>query len=470
MELSNIKSARFFENMRGKKTAFIGVGVTNAPTAKFFAEMGAKVYCCDRKGRDYIGEDICCSLEKAGVTLCLGEDYLELLPEMDVIFRTPGIMPSADFLTAAKKRGQVVTSEMEVFFDLCPCKTIAVTGSDGKTTTTTIISEFLKAQGYTVHLGGNIGKALLPELNTIGKDDVAVVELSSFQLISMHASPDIAVVTNLAPNHLDHHKDMQEYVDAKRNILLHQNAFSKSVLNFSNDYTLKMRGDVNGTPYFFSRMQEVPVGAYLLDGEIMFKDYGAAQPVRVMPRSAIRLVGEHNVENYLTAITAVWGMVEPKTMQHVAETFGGVEHRIEFVRERNGVKWYNDSIATSPTRVISGLKSFDQKIIIICGGSDKGISFAPMVPYILDKVKVLILMGHTTAPKIYEAVTANPDYKPGCPEILFADSMEDAVAKADQAAKTGDIVSLSPACASFDLYKNFEYRGRHYKSLVQALD
>lgn len=469
MELTNIKGVRFFENMRGKKTAFIGVGVTNAPTAKFFAEMGADVYCCDRKDRDYIGESVCADLESAGVTLCLGEQYLDILPDMDVIFRTPGIMPSADFLQAAKKRGQVVTSEMEVFFDLCPCKTIAVTGSDGKTTTTTIISEFLKKQGYTVHLGGNIGKALLPELNSIQKEDVAVVELSSFQLISMHVSPDIAVVTNLAPNHLDHHKDMQEYVDAKRNILLHQNAFSKSVLNYNNDYTLKMRNDVNGTPYFFSRTQEVPVGAYLLDGDIMFKDYGK-QPVKVMPRGAIRLVGEHNVENYLTAITAVWGMVKPEVMMQVAETFGGVEHRIEFVRERNGVKWYNDSIATSPTRVISGLKSFNQKIIIICGGSDKGISFAPMVPYILEKVKVLILMGHTTAPKIYEAVTTDANYKPGCLEILFADSMEDAVAKADQVAEPGDIVSLSPACASFDLYKNFEYRGRHYKSLVQALD
>ena len=465
----DIRCERFFDDIKGKKVAFIGVGVTNAPTAKFFADNGATVYACDRKDKEYIGKEICEDLEKHGVNFSLGENYLDILNDVDVVFRTPGIMPNADFLVNAKKQGKVVTSEMEVFMSLCPCKTIAVTGSDGKTTTTTIISEFLKKQGYKVHLGGNIGKALLPKISNIDKDDIAVVELSSFQLISIHSSPDIAVVTNLAPNHLDHHKDMQEYVDSKRNILLHQNAFSRAVLNYNNEYTKKMTEDVNGTLYQFSFNDEVPYGAYLDGNDLVFKDYDGNK-TKVMSRDDIRLVGDHNIENYLTAITAVWGLVTVKNMVSVAREFGGVEHRIEFVRERNGVKWYNDSIATSPTRVISGLKSFDRKIIIICGGSDKGISFKPMVPYILDKVKLLILMGDVTAPKIYKDVVNDENYKEGMPKILFANSMEEAVKIADENSQNGDIVSLSPACASFDLYKNFEYRGKHFKNIVNELD
>lgn len=462
------KIQNFFDSVKGKKIAFVGIGVTNAPTAKLFADFGASVYACDRKDKEYIGKDICAELENSGVEFCLGDTYLDNLADMDVIFRTPGIMPSEQWIVEAKKRGQVVTSEMEVFFDLCPCKIIAVTGSDGKTTSTTLISEMLKKEGKTVYLGGNIGKALLPEIVNIKVSDYAVVELSSFQLITMHSSPDIAVVTNLAPNHLDHHKDMQEYVDSKRNILLHQNAFSKSVLNANNDYTVNMLSDVNGTPYQFSYGREIEHGAYYKNGKIYFNDYGK-DTVEVLDRKDIKLPGDHNVENYLTAITAVWGLVSIDSIREVAKNFGGVEHRIEFVRERNGVKWYNDSIATSPTRVISGLKSFDQKIIIICGGSDKGISFKPMVPYILSNVKLLILMGEVTAPKIYDAIVTDEGYKNSSLEIKFASSMEEAVKIADENSSEGDIVSLSPACASFDLYKNFEYRGRHFKNVVNSL-
>lgn len=462
------KIESFFENIKGKKIAFVGIGVTNAPTAKLFADFGAKVYACDRKDKEYIGNEICKELESSGVEFCLGSTYLDAIPEMDIVFRTPGIMPSEQWIIDAKKRGQVVTSEMEVFFELCPCKIIAVTGSDGKTTTTTLISEMLKKEGKNVYLGGNIGRALLPEIKNIKSNDFAVAELSSFQLITMHSSPDIAVVTNLAPNHLDHHKDMQEYVGSKRNILLHQNAFSKSVLNANNDYTVKMLSDVNGIPYQFSYGKEIEHGAFYKNGKIYFNDYDK-KTVEVLDRNDIKLPGDHNVENYLAAITAVWGLVSVESIREVAKSFGGVEHRIEFVRERHGVKWYNDSIATSPTRVISGLKSFDRKIIIICGGSDKGISFKPMVPYILSNVKLLILMGEVTAPKIYEAVVTDEEYKNSSLEIKFASSMEEAVKIADENSSDGDIVSLSPACASFDLYKNFEYRGRHYKNIVNSL-
>ena len=274
----------------------------------------------------------------------------------------------------ARELGKVVTSEMEVFFDLCPCKLYAVTGSDGKTTTTTLISEFLKAQGKTVHLGGNIGRALLPIIESIDEHDAAVVELSSFQLISMRKSPDVAVVTNVAPNHLDVHKDMDEYIAAKKNILLHQNAFSKTVLNMDNDITNQMSELVRGKLYQFSRRSIPNNGAYLSEnGSIIMVNNG--EQTEIMKASDIRLPGIHNVENYLTAISAVYDDVDRNNIVKVAREFGGVEHRIEFVREVGGVKYYNDSIATSPTRTIAGLNSFGQKLVVIAGGYDKKIPF-----------------------------------------------------------------------------------------------
>ena len=460
------KAELFFQELKDRKVTFIGMGVSHFDCIKLFAGKGIKVTVADKRTPEQLGERYE-ELLRIGVRFELGANYLEHLCEADIIFRTPGMNFFSPALSKAREQGKIVTSEMEVFFDLCPCKLYAVTGSDGKTTTTTLISEFLKAQGKTVHLGGNIGKALLPLIEEIKEEDIAVVELSSFQLISMRRSPDVAVVTNVAPNHLDVHKDMEEYIGAKRNILLHQNAFSKTVLNMDNEITNGMTGLVRGRLYQFSRRSIPKNGAYLAENGKIFMVLDGDQK-EIMVASDIRLPGIHNVENYLTAISAVYGDVDVANMVKVAREFGGVEHRIEFVRELDGVRYYNDSIATSPTRVIAGLNAFDQKLIVIAGGYDKKIPFEPLAPKLIEKCKLLILTG-LTAKKIEQAVTSCDGYRPEELKIIHVSGMEEAVKTAREQAKTGDIVTLSPACASFDQYPNFEVRGNHYKGLVNAL-
>ncbi len=459
------KADRFFKNIKGKKVCFVGIGTSNLPLIELFAEKGAVVSACDRQDYNSLGDNAK-RAEKAGAKLILGDDYLSNI-DCDILFRSPGTPFYRPELEALKKKGVIVTSEMEVFFDLCPCKIIAVTGSDGKTTTTTIISELLKEEGKKVHLGGNIGTPLLPVIESVNEDDCAVVELSSFQLISMRQSPEIAVVTNLAPNHLDIHKDMDEYVDSKRNIVLHQNAFSKAVLNLDNDISDSFSKDVRGKLAKFSAKEKVDNGAYLKDNKIIYNDYG--KETEIIDINDIRIPGMHNVENYMAAISAVWGIVSPGSIVNVAKNFKGVEHRAEFVREFNGVKYYNDSIASSPTRTAIGtLSLYDKKIIIIAGGYDKHIPYEPLGPVICDKVKTLILLGDT-APKIEQAVKSSDNYSENNPVIINVSNMEEAVKAAEENAAEGDIVSLSPASASFGLYKNFMQRGNHFKEIVNGL-
>ncbi len=455
---------RFFEQIKGKKIAMCGIGVSNTPLILSFLSKGAKVYACDKRSREMLGE-IANDLEKAGAELCLGDSYLDDL-EVDIIFRTPGMSFNLPELEAARKRGIAVTSEMEVFFDLCPATIFAVTGSDGKTTTTTLIAKMLEAEGKHVFVGGNIGTPLLPEIENITPDDFVVVELSSFQLISMRKSPDVAVVTNLAPNHLDVHKDMEEYIDAKKNVILHQNAFSRTVLNQDNEITHDFNKFVRGQSLSFSMETPLKNGAWLEnDGTIHMSYRGIDAPI--MHRSDIAILGDHNVENYLAAITAVWGYVGMDSIKKVAKEFMGVPHRIEFVREVNGVKYYNDSIASSPTRTIAGLKAFPQKVHLIAGGYDKHIPYEPLVPFILEKTEKLYLCG-ATADKIEKAVRDDKNYN-GTPEIIRVKNIEAAVKKAYETAKDGDIVTLSPASASFDAYPNFVARGNHFKELVNKL-
>lgn len=457
----------FYNGLKGKKVAFIGAGVSHKELIAQFCEKGALVTLCDKKPSVQAFGDYASVLQKLGVRLSLGETYLEGLAGQEMILRTPGFEYFTPALQRAKAGGSLVTSEMELFFELCPCKIYAVTGSDGKTTTTTLISEMLKAAGKTVWLGGNIGRALLPIAGKVLPQDAAVVELSSFQLISMAQSPDVAVVTNVTPNHLDHHKDMREYIDAKRNILLHQKPGSKAVLGYHNEITRGMEKDVAGSLVWFTRQEKIADGACLNEKkELCLAENGVLTPVMAMEE--IRIPGLHNVENMLAAMAAVAGEVSPAVMKKVGREFGGVEHRIELVRELGGVRWYNDSIASSPTRTIAGLRSFPQKIIIIAGGYDKKIPYEPLAPELVAHVKTLIVMG-ATGPKIEEAVRRHPDFEKSGLSILHADSMEAAVELAKKAAKPGDVVSLSPASASFDLYPNFEERGRHFKRLVNAL-
>lgn len=456
----------FYQNLRQKKVAFIGVGVSNTPVIHKFLEQGISVTLCDKRTREQLGEDVEL-LASQGLSFKLGDGYLDRLEQFDVVVRSPGVYYHLPPLEEARKAGTVITSEMEMFFDLCPCKIIAVTGSDGKTTTTALIAEMLKEQGYRVHLGGNIGKALFPLIETIQPEDFAVVELSSFQLISMRKSPHVAVITNVSPNHLDVHGDMKEYLEAKCNILWHQTAFSKAVLNLDNSTTYELRKYVRGNLELFSRKNRPERGAFLSNrDELCYIHHPEVIPI--IERSRLRLPGMHNVENYLAAMTAVYPFVDVETMRKVAETFSGVAHRMEPVRNLRGVLWYNDSIATSPTRTIAGLKAFPQKIIVIAGGYDKKIPYEPLAPELVEHAKALILMG-ATADKIEKTVCCCKNYNAEKLPIYHVSSMEEAVDCASKIAKSGDIISLSPASASFDMYPNFEVRGNHYKDLVWHL-
>ncbi len=454
--------------IQGKKVAFIGAGVSHKRCIEQFVELGAQVTLCDQKKSIEDFGDYADTLRRLNVALSLGEHYTDGFAGQDIIMRTPGYEYFKPELQAAKAAGAMVTSEVEIFFEFCPCEIVAVTGSDGKTTTTTLISKMFEAAGRKVFLGGNIGAALLPQLADVTPDAVAVVELSSFQLISMRRSPKVAVVTNVTPNHLDHHKDMQEYIDAKRNILLWQEPPCRAVLGYENDITRAMQSDCKGEQFWFTRLHETDRGAFLRESDdtLCYAENGVVTPV--LPRAEIKLRGLHNVENLLAAIAAVWGRVPIEAMRQVGSTFTGVEHRIEPVRVLDGVTYYNDSIASSPTRTIAGLRSFDQKIILIAGGYDKKIPYEPLAPEVIAHVKTLVLMG-ATGPRIEKAVREHPDFDESQLTILHADNMQHAVELARSAAKPGDIVSLSPASASFDLYPNFEVRGRDYKKIVMSL-
>ena len=456
------------ELIQGKKVAFIGAGVSHKRCIEQFVELGAQVTLCDQKKSLEDFGAYAATLRRLHVRLSLGEHYTDGFAGQDIIMRTPGYEYYKPELQAALQVGTKVTSEVELFFELCPCEIVAVTGSDGKTTTTTLISKMFEAAGRKVFLGGNIGAALLPQLADVTPEAVAVVELSSFQLISMRVSPKVAVVTNVTPNHLDHHKDMQEYIDAKRNILLWQVPPCRAVLGYENDISRGMQSDCKGEQVWFTRLHEMDKGAFLRESDdtLCYAENGVVTPI--LPRAEVKLRGLHNVENLLAAIAAVWGRVPVEAMRQVGSTFTGVEHRIEPVRTLDGVTYYNDSIASSPTRTIAGLRSFNQKIILIAGGYDKKIPYEPLAPEILAHVKTLVLMG-ATGPRIEAAVRACAGFDESALTILHADSMQHAVELARGAAQPGDVVSLSPASASFDLYPNFEVRGRDYKNIVNNL-
>ena len=443
----------YFASLSGKRITVIGLGVSNRPLVRLLLNSGCIVTGCDKTPREKLDAEVL-ELERLGCILKTGDDYLENI-SADLVFRTPGMHPNHPALCALRTQGIKITSEMDVFFALCPCKKIAVTGSDGKTTTTTLISELLKAAGKTVWLGGNIGTPLLPLCGQMKENDIAVVELSSFQLMDMTHSPEVAVITNIAPNHLDVHKDMDEYVEAKKTVFRFQRETDRLVVNGDNKITADLRGC--GTTRTFSRLGK---GDVCLHHGVITRD---DQPV--LPVTDILIPGVHNIENYMAAILAVEGLVEDDKILQVAKSFGGVEHRIELVRIKDGVRYYNDSIASSPSRTIAGLRSFPEKVILIAGGYDKKIPYDVLGPEICKHVKKLFL-GGATGPKIRAAVEACAEDKP---EIIDCENFEAAVRAAAAAATAGDVVLMSPASAAFDQFKNFAVRGAFFKKIIKEL-
>ncbi|MDP4108728.1 MAG: UDP-N-acetylmuramoyl-L-alanine--D-glutamate ligase [Bacillota bacterium] len=453
----------FLSDIKGKSAAVLGLGVSNRPLIRILSEAGVKITVCDKKEASAFAS-LMPELQKQGISFRFGERYLEGL-DQDYIFRSPGIRPDHPLLKKAAESGSVITSETEVFLEVCPCPVIAVTGSDGKTTTSTLISKIVEEMGKKCYLGGNIGKPLLKAASSINEDDIAVLELSSFQLMTMKKSPKISVVTNVAPNHLDWHTSMEEYITAKENIFKYQGKNDTVVLNADNKVTAGYALTAPGRVILFSRKNKLNDGVYINSGEIRIKGK------TVVALNDILLPGQHNVENYMSAAAACWALFGEdcfEAVRRVAATFKGVEHRIEFVREKDGVRFYNDSIASSPTRTIAGLNSFGKKVLLIAGGYDKHIPFDVLGPEIAKHVKALYLTGQT-AGKIKEALVNCPEYNPEELKVKEYPLFSDAVTASAKEAQKGDIVLMSPACASFDAFKNFEERGQKFKDIINSL-
>ncbi len=459
-----------FKNfLKDKKIAVLGLGISNMPLVEYLAKMGYPISVFDTAEKEQLEHNILKLKNYRNIDYHLGKNYLNALKGFDIIFKTPKIRHDIPELEKEKERGALITSEMEVFVELCPAEIIAVTGSDGKTTTTTIIYNILKEAGYKCWLGGNIGTPLIDRIEEINPNDKVVLELSSFQLQTMKKSPNIAVITNISQNHLDVHKSMEEYINAKKNIFYYQDKEDSVILNYEDEITRNFAAEAVGDIRYFSRTQKVLKGAYVKDGAIFFT-YKGGDAREIIKTDKILLPGLHNLDNYLAAIAATAHMVDNHAIEKVAVEFKGVEHRIEHIRELNGINFYNDSIATSPTRTIASISSFNQKVILIAGGYDKKISYSEIGKIIVEKVKVLVLVGQTAhlieksledEKKMSGIQTQIPVYK--------CNTLEDAVKKAYTSAEKGDIIILSPASASFDMFKNFEERGNKFKEIVNSL-
>ena len=453
---------RFQKEVAGKTVGVVGIGISNTPIITILAEMGIKVIAFDKRSEDQLG-DPGKTLKELGVEMICGPDYMDHL-KGDWIIKTPGMRYDHPALVAASERGSVITSEMELFFEYCPCPIIAVTGSDGKTTTTSLIYEMLRRTDRKVHLGGNIGYPLFCRLGVIAPEDIVVAELSSFQLHTLKKSPHISVVTNLSPNHLDVHKDMKEYIEAKANIFRHQNSGDLLILNAENEITAGFEPQAKGAVQMFSFHGDAgKEGAFYRDGAIYLRN-GEGKTEKLLDRSALLLKGDHNVENFMAAVLAVRDFCPFEIIVDVAQNFGGVRHRMEFIREVNGVRFYNDSIGSSPTRTIATLHSFDRKVRLIAGGYDKKIPYDELGKVIPERVEKLYLCG-VTAPRIRDAVQA---VEPHFPIDTYCD-LKTAIETAYHESKEGDIILLSPASASFDQFKNFEERGDFFVSVVKEL-
>ena len=453
----NKKLEEFNSKLKNSNIAIIGLGVSNIPMLDYLYEMGCNITVFNTKELD---SNLIEKLDSYNCKYYIGEDALDNLEGFDIVFRSPSVLHTRCELVKAKESGSIITSEVREVLNLCPCKVIGVTGSDGKTTTTTIINEILVANGYTTHLGGNIGTPLFTKINDMKEDDIVVLELSSFQLMDFDISPDISVITNISENHLDIHKDFEEYIEAKKNIYKHQDSNGILVTNLDNEITNKFKS--NGETRYFSRSKKLDKGFYT-DGKYIYYNNEV-----IIDTKDIKLRGLHNYENICTALSAVIDLIDlDKSIERVKK-FNGVEHRLEFIREINNVKWYNDSVSSSPTRTIAGLYSYSEDIVLIAGGYDKNLDYTPIAKPILDKVTKLILLGDTKE-KIYNAVTELNEEINKNIEIYKCNTLKEVVDTALEVANEGEVVLFSPASASFDMFKNFADRGLQFKELVNDI-
>ena len=466
MEYQNEKLIEFEEYIKNRKVAIIGLGVSNLPLIDYFHEKKSKVTVFDSREIGEISKEIMDKVTNYAMEISLGKGYLNKLQGFDLILRSPSCLPTVPELEEEAARGAIITTEVELLMKMCPAEVIGVTGSDGKTTTTTLISEILKKAGYNCYVGGNIGTPLFTKLHEIKPDDKVVLELSSFQLMGMEVSPNISVITNITPNHLNVHKDYEEYIDAKKNIFKCQNRDGIVILNYDNEITRNCASEVKGKVIFFSSKEKLDNG-YIVDNGVI-KECDDKLRKHIVSAKELTIRGKHNYENICAAIAATRTLVDIATAIEVIKTFPGVEHRIEFVKEINGVKWYNDSASSTPSRTISGLNAFDEEIVLIAGGADKNLDYTPIAKPILDKVKTLILMGQTSG-KIFDSVKAEEEIENKEINIYMVNSLSQAVILAKRYSLPGQVVLFSPASTSFDMFKNMYDRGHQFKDIVNKM-
>lgn len=449
-------------DFRGKNIAVVGLATENMPLIRYLKEAGAFVCGRDMKSSDKL-EDRYQALLNLGIELRLGLGYLDDLNQYDIVFLTPGIPRCLPQLAEARRKGVRFSSQMELFFNICPATIIGVTGSSGKTTTTTLIGNMLLGSGFDTRVGGNIGKVLLNEVKDMTSKTKVVLELSSFQLQDMRISPKISLLTNITPNHLDVHKDMNEYIEAKKQVYLHQNSSDAVIFNLEDPLSHDFYREANGRVYFFSKkpLPQGLSGAYIKEGWVVVRDLAASsREILVCPVEDIRLLGIHNRENVLAA-TLIAYLVGAKieAIAQAIREFKGVEHRLEYVATIEGIRYYNDSIATSPARAKAGILSFNEPVILIAGGYDKKIPFDELREAVLIKrPKAVVTLG-ATAPKIEQELF-------GLVPLYRAESFEDAICTASSLASAGDCVLLSPACASFDMFASYVERGKEFRRIV----
>ena len=469
MDFENKRLQEFNEYIKFRKVAIIGLGVSNIPLLDYFFQKKARVTVFDEREIEKIPNELIQKLNNYEFKYVFGKNCLKNLGSFNfnIILRSPSCLPTRKELEDASSNGALVTSEIELLMEMAPCKIIGVTGSDGKTTTTSLINSILQKGGYKTYLGGNIGTPLFTKLEEIKPQDILVLELSSFQLMGMEISPNIAVITNITPNHLNIHKDYEEYINAKKNIFKYQGEDDTVILNYDNEITRNCKKEAKGKVIFFSGKEKLDDG-FIVDNKII-KECDDRIRKHVLDCREVILRGEHNYENIATAFAATKDLVDIDVAVEAVKEFKPVEHRLEFVREINDVKWYNDSVSSSPTRTIAGLNSFDEEIVLIAGGYDKNLDYTPIAKPIVDKVKTLILIGQTSD-KIFEAVKEELEKENKELNIYMCNSLKETVELARKSAKPGQIVLFSPASASFDMFKNFADRGEQFKKLVNEIN
>ena len=466
MEFENKKLQEFENYIRFRKVAIIGLGVSNIPLIDYLYEKKANVTIFDDREEEKISKEIIDKIKKYKFSYFLGKNNLNNLTNFDIIFRSPSCLPTKPELVKEIEKGAIVTTEIEMLMKMCPCKIIGITGSDGKTTTTSLINAILKKAGYNTFLGGNIGTPLFTKLSEIKPEDIVVLELSSFQLMGMEISPNIGVITNITPNHLNIHKDYEEYIDAKKNILKYQNENDIVVLNYDNEITRNSAKETKAQIIFFSKEEKIDNG-FIVDKRVI-KECKDGIREHILEVNDVILRGEHNYENIATAIAATSTLVDINIAVEAVKDFRPVEHRLEFVREINNVKWYNDSVSSSPTRAIAGLNAFDEEIVLIAGGYDKNLDYTPIAKPIVANVTNLILLGQTSG-KIFEAVKQELEKQNKELNIYMCNTLKETVELANKIVKPKQIVLFSPASASFDMFKDFADRGEKFKKLVNEL-